>query len=87
MPPVPPVRQLHSDARDAADCCDDRSQRPEDAFQRRRARNSVDMGLDLKMLGILIAIFNSYVKFTINGFGPENVGLIFPMIASHLKTG
>ena len=21
------------------------------------------------------------------GFGPENVGLIFPMIASHLKTG
>ena len=22
-----------------------------------------------------------------NGFGPENVGLIFPMIASHLKTG
>ena len=23
----------------------------------------------------------------IYGFGPENVGLIFPMIASHLKTG
>ena len=22
-----------------------------------------------------------------DGFGPENVGLIFPMIASHLKTG
>ena len=22
-----------------------------------------------------------------HGFGPENVGLIFPMIASHLKTG
>ena len=29
----------------------------------------------------------SALRDVVAGFGPENVGLIFPMIASHLKTG
>ena len=40
----------------------------------------------LSQAGYMVVVFSEVPRQPF-GFGPENVGLIFPMIASHLKTG